>query len=255
MWGRDPPATETGRTCSVRSFDSVLVSLLGSWPPPGLGRDSNLEEAVGPWKRKASLASEPVGEPGGRDPTLGSRPPVREPLRVWFGLLSLRVFVYFDCGAGLWDDAIGCLAVVDVLATLAAFSRAGDQPSVCRPKILAPAGAADAARLRMVQVSNKPGAGRQQRASPRRSEANLLCVFFLPCGAGRAPVPLAADGRRRVHRQRRLPRLLGRRPAGRRLPQARHRSQHGRQVDAHAPGVSLSFLTDDCDISGPFGPV
>ena len=99
---------------------------------------------------------------------------------VWFGLvfLSLRVFVYFDCGAGLWDDAIGCLAVVDVLATLAAFSRAGDQPSVCRPKILAPAGAADAARLRMVQVSNKPGAGRQQRASPRRSEANLLCVFF-----------------------------------------------------------------------------
>ena len=151
VWGRDPPATETGRTCSVRSFDSVLVSLLGSWPPPGLGRDSNLEEAVGPWKRKASLASEPVGEPGGRDPTLGSRPPVREPLRVWFGLVWFGFFVF----TSVCLFRLRCRAVGRRHRVPGRGGRAGDAGGVQprrRPAVGVPA--------------QDPGAGRRRRRGP-----------------------------------------------------------------------------------------
>ena len=49
---------------------------------------------------------------------------------------SRRIFAQFDTHHKLWEDAVGCLAVIDVLCALAAFSRAADQVA-CRPKIMA----------------------------------------------------------------------------------------------------------------------
>ena len=54
--------------------------------------------------------------------------------------VSRRIFAQFDERHDLWDAAVACLAVVDVLLAMAAFSSSGGDQAICRPKILSARG-------------------------------------------------------------------------------------------------------------------